>query len=263
MSQTIDLNQLFGGAVDAGNVSADALQALQVNDIGTQIQAGLGISVDDVTTSEVTLVTQLIDDSGSIRFAGNAGTVRNGHNQVLESLKECKQANGILAHCRYLNGAVLYPYCLIQQAPLMTNANYDPVGSTPLYDQTAVTLGTVVAKVQEFEDNNVPVRAITLIITDGADMGSYRHTPHTLKPLVQSLLQTEMHIVASMGIHDGSTDFRQIFRAMGIPDKWILTPGNSEKEIRAAFHLFSQSAMRVSQGSASFSQAAMGGFGNP
>lgn len=263
MSQTMDLNQLFAGAVDTGNMSADALQALQVNDIGNQIQAGLGISVDDVTTSEVTLVTQLIDDSGSIRFAGNAGAVRNGHNVVLESLKDCKQANGILAHCRYLNGTVLYPYRLIQQAPLMTNANYDPVGGTPLYDQTAVTLGTVVAKVQEFDDNNVPVRAITLIITDGADMGSHRHTPRTIKPLVQDLLTTEMHIVAGMGIHDGSTDFRQIFREMGILDEWILTPGNSEKEIRAAFHLFSQSAIRASQGSANFGQAAMGGFGTP
>lgn len=263
MSQTIDLNQIFNGAVETGNLSADALQTLNVNDIGAQIQAGLGVSVDDVTTSEVTLVTQLIDDSGSIRFAGNAGAVRNGHNVVIESLKDSKQANSILAHCRYLNGAVLYPYALIKQAPLMTNANYDPNGGTPLYDETAVTLATVLAKVQEFDDNNVPVRAITLIITDGADAGSYRHAAKSIRPLVQDLLKSEMHIVAGMGISDGSTDFRKVFADMGIPDEWILTPGNSEKEIRAAFHLFSQSAVRASQGGASFTQSALGGFGSP
>lgn len=263
MTQTMDLNGLFHGALDAGNISPEGLQALSVNDIGAQIQAGLGVSVDDVTTSEVTLVTQLIDDSGSIRFANNAGAVRNGHNMVLESLKDSKQANSILSHCRYLNGTVLYPYCLIKQAPLMTNANYDPIGSTPLYDQTAVTLGTVLAKVQEFDDNNVPVRAITLLITDGADCGSQRHTAKSITPLVQDLLKTEMHIVAGMGISDGSTDFKRVFQEMGIPDEWILTPGNSEKEIRAAFHLFSQSAVRASQGGAQFSQSALGGFASP
>lgn len=263
MNQTVDLNQLFTGAVDSGSVSIDAMQALNVSDIGAQIQAGLGVNVDDVTTSEVTLVTQLIDDSGSIRFANNSGAVRNGHNAVLEALKDSKQANGILAHCRYLNGKVLYPFCMIPQAMLMTNANYNPNGGTPLYDQTAITLGTVVAKAQQFEDNSVPVRSVTLIVTDGDDQGSRRHTPKTLRPLIADLQQTEMHIVAGMGIDDGSTDFRKVFRDMGIPDEWILTPGNSDKEIRAAFQLFSQSAVRASQSAASFGQAALGAFGSP
>jgi hypothetical protein len=263
MNQTVDLNQLFNGALDSGSVSIDAVQALSVHDIGAQIQAGLGVNVDDVTTSEVTLVTQLIDDSGSIRFASNAGAVRNGHNCVLEALKDSKQSNGILAHCRYLNGKVLYPFCLIPQAELMTSGNYDPNGSTPLYDQTAVTLGTVVAKAQQFEDNSVPVRSVTLIVTDGADQGSMRHTPKTLRPIICDLQKTEMHIVAGMGIDDGTTDFRKVFRDMGIPDAWVLTPGTTATEIRAAFRLFSQSAIRASQNAASFGQAALGGFGSP
>jgi hypothetical protein len=261
MNQITDLSQLFDSAVDAGTLSADAVQTLNVVDIGAQIQAGLGINVDDVTTSEVTLITQLIDDSGSIKFANNAAAVRNGHNLVNEALKEARQANSILAHCRYLNGTVLYPYSLIQQVPVMTSANYDPMGGTPLYDQTAVLLATVVAKAQEFEENNVPVRAVTLIVTDGADQGSYQHTPRTIRPLIEDLLRTEMHIIAGMGISDGSTDFHQVFRDMGIRDEWILTPGNTDKEIRAAFHLVSQSALRASQGGANFSQAALGGFG--
>jgi len=262
MSHTVDLSELFSGAIDAGNVSADALQALNVGDIGNQIQAGLGVSVHDVTTSEVTLVTQLIDDSGSIRYANNAAAVRNGHNAVIDALSDSKQANGILAHCRYLNGTVLYPYGLIGQTPVMTSANYDPMGGTPLYDQTAVILGTVVAKAQEFEDNNVPVRAVTLIVTDGDDQGSNRHKPRSLRPIIEDLFRTEMHIVAGMGISDGSTDFRQVFRDMGIPDEWILTPGNTDKEIRAAFRLFSQSAVRASQTAGSFG-GGLGGFGMP
>jgi hypothetical protein len=70
------------------------------------------------------------------------------------------------------------------------------------------------------------------------------------------MLAQENHIVAAMGISDGQTDFKAVFRAMGIPDKWILTPGNSASEIRRAFAVFSQSAVRASQG------AQLGGFSN-
>lgn len=263
-SQSTNLSQLFTGALQTGALTQAGFQALQVTDLGAQIQNGLGIHVDDVTTSEVTLLSQLIDDSGSIGFvAGNTEAVRDGHNAVLDALSSSKQANGILAHCRYLNGQVLYPYRLLKQAVRMTRANYSPGGGTPLYDQTGVLLGTAVAKVQEFEDNNVPARSILLIITDGDDQGSCRHKPRTLRPLVEDLLRTEMHIIAGMGIFDGSTDFRKIFRSMGIQDNWILTPANDPKEIRAAFRLFSQSALRASQGGASFSQTAAGGFGSP
>jgi len=262
-SQSVNVNQLFAGALDVGTLSIASLQTLDIVDLGAAIQAGLGVSVNDVTTSEVTLVSQLVDDSGSIRFAGNSEAVRDGHNSVLDALADSRQANGILLHTRYLNGHVLYPYCLFHQAVRMDARNYNPDGGTPLYDQTAVILGTVVAKVQEFEENSVPVRAVTLIVTDGADQGSYHHTPASLRPLITDLLKTEMHIIAGMGIADGTTDFRKVFRSMGIQEEWILTPEKTQKDIRAAFRLFSQSAVRASQGGASFSQTALGGFGQP
>jgi hypothetical protein len=74
--------------------------------------------------------------------------------------------------------------------------------------------------------------------------------------IVQDMLAQENHIVAAMGIDDGTTDFKKVFRAMGIPDRWILTPGNSASEIRRAFQVFSQSAVRAAAG------AQLGGFSN-
>ena len=56
---------------------------------------------------------------------------------------------------------------------------------------------------------------------------------------------------------------RDVFRSMGIEDRWILTPGKDAADIRKAFLLFSPSAVRASQGGASFSRAAVGGFGSP
>ena len=260
-SQPNNINDLFQSAHEEGLLSPTSMQVLDVNDIGIQIQAGLGIDVDDVMASEVVLVTIMPDDSGSIRFSKNAQAVRGGHNSVLDALSTSKQNDNILIHNRYLNGHVLYPYCLLSQAVRMTPQNYDPNLGTPLYDQTLVLLGTVLAKAQEFSDNGVPVRTVTLIITDGADAGSVRADAQSVASVVNDLLKAETHIIAAMGIDDGYTDFYQVFKEMGIRDEWILTPGNSDSEIRQAFQVFSQSAVRVSQSAVNL--GSMGEFGTP
>ena len=204
------------------------------------------------------------DDSGSIRFSGNAQVVRDGHNGVLDALGTTKQTDGTLVHTRYLNGHVLYPYCPVDQAERMTKKNYDPNLGTPLYDQTVVLLGTVLAKAQEFADAGVAARTVTLLITDGLDEGSCRARARDVAAVVRDMQLAEIHIVAAMGIDAGtSIDFRSVFRDMGIEDRWILTPSDSASDIRSAFQLFSQSAVAASQGAATFAQAQVGGFGAP
>ncbi len=261
MSQPINVNDLFQNAQDDGLLSTASLHALDVADIGAQIQAGLGIAIDDVMSSEVVLVTIMPDDSGSIRFSGNSQAVRGGHNSVLDALSQGHQKDNILIHNRYLNGHILYPYCPLDQAIRMTPQNYNPNLGTPLYDQTLVLLGTVLAKAQEFSDNGVAVRTVTLIITDGADEGSKRTNAKDIAQVVQDMLKAENHIIAAMGIDDGGyTNFRQVFKEMGIRPEWILTPGNSDAEIRKAFQVFSQSAVSVSQNTNNLTS--FGGFGS-
>lgn len=251
-----DVKQLLSDARTRGALSTRAHGVLDVVDIGAQIQAGLGVSIDDVDASEVVLLTMMPDDSQSIAMARNTDAVRDGHNFVIEALRASKQSGEVLAHTRYLNGHVLCPYVALDQAVEMTKANYDPRHGTPLYDQAAVVLGTVIAKAQELAQAGIAVRTVTLIITDGADCGSARMRPADVKAIVDDMVMQEQHIVAAMGISDGSTDFHQVFREMGIPSRWVLTPGNSASEIRRAFAVFSQSAIRTSQG------AQLGGFGN-
>lgn len=258
-----NLASLFAGAKDDGLLSPASSRALAIPDLGAAIQAGLGVSVDDVPASEVVLVTMLIDDSGSIRFASNSEAVRDGHNAVLEALTGSKQGHSVIVHTRYLNGQVLYPYTPIDAAVRMTAANYNPNGGTPLYDQSVVLLGTVIAKTREFEANGVPVRTVTCLVTDGNDEHSVRATAATVRTLVGDMLKSERHIIAGMGVEDGHTDFRAVFREMGLEDSWIMTPGNSPSEIRRAFAVFSQSAVRASQNATAFSKTAAGGFAAP
>jgi hypothetical protein len=262
MSSTVNVGELFANAADEGTLSPASQSVLDVPDLGALIQAGLGVSVDDVTASEVTLVTLMIDDSGSIRFAGNAQAVRDGHNQILDDLAASKQEGSILVCCRYLNGRVLYPYGPISQAIRMTPVNYDPNLGTPLYDQSVVLLGTVLAKAQEFSDANVPVKTVTYTLTDGSDQHSCRNTAADVASLVNDLLMQETHIIGAVGFQDGYTDFHQVFGEMGIRNEWILTPDNTSSEVRRAFGTVSKSAVRASQSGATFSQTAVAGFGN-
>jgi hypothetical protein len=257
-----DVSALFQAAQQEGLLSTESLRTLEVQDIGKQIQAALGTPADDVQASEVVLVTMLIDDSGSIRFVrGNTEAVRDGHNRVLSALAGTKQADSILVHTRYLNGHILFPYSPLAETVCLDARNYDPRLGTPLYDETVVVLGTVLAKAQEFAANGVPARTVTLLVTDGNDQHSTRMNAAKVRCLVEDMLRMETHIIAALGLDDGSIDFRLVFQSLGIPDHWILTPGNSPGEIRRAFEVFSRSAVRASQTAQSFSKTALGGFG--
>lgn len=249
--------ELLRDAHDTGALSPATLASLDLVDIGAQIQAGLGVNVDDVSASEVVLLTMMPDDSSSIAHAGNTAAVREGHNLVLEAMRASKQGGEVLAHTRYLNGHVLYPYGALDHAVKMTAQNYRPQLATPLYDQTMVLLGTVVAKSQELTAAGIAVRTVTLLISDGGDSGSAHARAADVRALVTDLLAQETHIVAALGISDGSTDFRRVFGEMGIPDRWILTPSGTASEIRSAFQMFSRSAIATAAGG-----AMLGGFGN-
>lgn len=262
MSQ--DVNDLFQNAQAEGALSGASMQTLNLVDIGAQIQGALGIQAMDVQASEVVLVTLMMDDSGSIYYCNNTQHMIDGHSLIVdEALSGSKQKEGMLVHTRYLNGHILHPYVPIDQIVRMNSGNYDPQLGTPLYDQFAALLGTVIAKTQEFIDDGIPVRAITTVVTDGNDQHSTKiRLPSGIKPLVRDMLAQEgRHIIAAMGIDDGQTNFREVFGEMGIEDKWILTPGNTASEIRKAFQIVSRSTRQASQNAASFSKTALGGFG--
>ncbi len=252
-------NKLLEDARKDGALSKATASALTIADLGAQIGDGLGVDVSDVESSQVVLVTMMPDDSGSISMAGNTGQVIDGHNAVLEALESSRQSDDIFAHTRYLNGRVLSPFTSVTTATRMDSKNYSANLGTPLYDQAMVVLGTVIAKAQEFVNNGVPVRTITLLITDGEDVHSSR-TAKDVRELVEDMRAQENHIVAAMGLDNGSTNFRRVFLEMGIEDQWILTPGSSANEIRAAFVMFSQSAAQL--GGAVAVGGGLGGFVN-
>lgn len=100
-------------------------------------------------------------------------------------------------------------------------------------------------------------KTISVVVTDGCDQHSRAYNPADVKKIVDDLQQSEDNIVAAMGISDGHTNFEAVFTAMGLRDRWILTPANSPSEIRRSFGMMSQSASAAAQGTAALG----GGFG--
>lgn len=263
MTSTPSVSGLFQSAASSGAISQEALKALTVLDIGAKIQAAMGVPALNIPSSEVVLLSLLVDDSGSISSAGNTEIVCEGHNLVLDAQLEAKVRDNILCHTRYLNGQILFPYCQLEHAPRMDPYNnYYPEGGTPLYDHSVLFLGTVLAKAQEFEDNGIAVRTISLIVTDGDDTASRRFGPADVCRVVEDMLRSENHLIFGMGIADGHTDFVRVFQEMGIPKERILTPGSDKKEIRADFRTFSKSVSGVISQSNS-GRTSMGGFASP
>jgi len=263
MSQsTAKVSELLQTANEEGDLSDRSLMVLNVPDVGMQIQAALGVQVGNVDNQEVVLFAVEPDDSGSIAQYGNTQEVCDGHNLMLDALGESKQRENILICTRYLNGSLLNDWRLLVNAERMSSSNYDPTLGTPLYDNTVVLLGSVIAKAAEAKQNGQVARTVTVLVTDGADLHSRRFSAADVASLVGDMLAQETHIIAAIAINDGHTSTKQVFLDMGIPEKWILSVGNSPKEIRKAFLLASSSAVRASQGAASFSQTAVGGFGS-
>lgn len=253
---------LFQNAKDDGSLDPAAMAVVNVPNFQATMQAAMGVHVDDVQASNVVLFTLLLDDSSSIDYANNTQVLIDGANAVIDAITATKE-EGILLHIALLNGPQICPFTQLSAAPRVTRQNFKPGGLTPLYDRTAAVLGTVLARTQDFQAGGVPVRSVTLIVTDGADVNSQHHrTPEAIAPAIAAMVRAEQHIVSAMGIDDGSTDFNAVFSRAGIQPKWILTPKNDPREIRQAFIMASRSAARASVAATgnAFSNVAAGGF---
>jgi hypothetical protein len=227
---------IISGAYETGLITRRSVDSLlAVEGAADEITRGLG---DSSGGESVFLVTILADDSQSIFRSNNAALVAEGHNTIVDELKQISSgetANDTLLLTRYINGKLLNPCTTLERAALMNLQTYREGGTTPLYDQSVITLGTVIAKTAQLTARGIKVRTFTLVITDGADEYSRSASAQSVAWLVGDMLLTGSHIVAAMGVSDGVTNFRGVFQEMGIKPGWILTPANSRDKLREAF----------------------------
>ena len=244
-----EATSLFSSATTKGVISPQT-SSLITGNLGNLVLAGAaGKDLEDITASDVTLVTVLIDASSSISDRGLEKGVREGQNALLDAFAGAKDRDAVLLACWTFCGTmdVIHSYVPVPDATRLDTKNYRASGSTALYDTWCSALAANVAYAQRLRDGGTPTRSVVVVVTDGEDCGSKR-TPADCARISRDLLASELFTLALVGVGT-DVNFEHVAKSMGIPAGCILWERDATPSgLRRAFQLVSRSAVRASQG---------------
>lgn len=241
-----ELDQLFASAASKSTIS-QATASFLSGHLGEVVIAGAaGRALEELETSEVMLVTILLDRSSSI--SGLQKAVKAGYNTLVDGLRTAREADSILTALWTFNhdSKVLHSYVPIDEAAKLSGKNYRVSGGTALYDTWCDALASNLAYAEQLRDGGTPCRSIVVVITDGEDTSS-RRTAADCARLGKDLLRSEQFVLGFVGV-GGAIDFRRIARSMGIPDDSVLVGQTATPDtVQHVFQLVTRSVTRVSQ----------------
>lgn len=256
------VQNLLGSASQAGTLSAATTQLLTGN-LGAVVIAGAaGKDAEEITASDVTLVTLLVDGSSSIHERGLEDAVREGQNLLVDALGESRERDSILLALWTFNDdvRVVHAYVGLDDATRLDERTYAGLGCTRLYDTWCDALAANVAYAQRLRDAGTPCKSVVVVVTDGEDVGSRRRAADCAR-ISRDLLASEQFTLAFVGV-GAAVDFHAVARSMGVPDDCVAVQAQATPQaIRKVFRMVSQSAIRASQGLVAPGRA--GGFFAP
>jgi len=240
-----------GALIGAAALAADAQQVLVANLDDTVLLGCVGLSADGLDTADATLVSIVLDMSGSMEPSRQA--VIESYNALMVALAGAKSAGSILVSTWAFSdaAALLSSYEPAAKKPKLTKAVYAPAGMTALHDAVLAAMTGLVTYGQRLWDEGVPTRRILFVLSDGGDNAS-KATLLEVRTAARALARDEAYTLAYAGF--GSTDLQLQADAIGFPN--VVVTGASEGELRRVFRQVSQSVLRVSQGT----QPSAGGF---
>ncbi len=244
MSKPIE--ELLAAAVADGIVSKQSI----TGNLGAVVIAGAaGKALEDITSSDVTLITLLVDASGSIHDRGLEAAVREGQNALVDAFAGAKERDSVLLALWTFNSQldVKHAYLPVDESHRLDAKSYRASGGTRLYDTWCDALTANVAYAQRLRDGGTPCRSVVVVVTEGEDVGSQR-TAGECERLSRDLLASEQFTLAFVGV-GSSVAFADVAKAMGVPAGCVLVQKDATPSaLRAAFMMVSRSAIRASQG---------------
>jgi uncharacterized protein YegL len=232
-----------------GLTGVPTLSGLLSGSLGAVVIAGAaGKDAEDITASDVTLVTLLVDASSSIHDRGLEDAVRDGQNALVDALGDTRERDSILmALWTFASDTrVVHSYVGLEDVTRLDKKSYAGLGSTRLYDTWCDALTANVAYAERLRSSGTPCKSVVVVVTDGEDCGSKRRAADCAR-ISSVLLASEQFTLAFVGV--GAGDFHTIARGMGVPDGCIAVQAQATASaIRQVFRMVSQSAIRASQG---------------
>lgn len=227
----------------AEGLSLHTVEVLVNNLTPVTIAGAAGMSIDDLAGDEVTLYVRVIDVTGSMQRFQHV--VIDAANDQLDALAGSKASDSILMSTLEFNTRteVLHSYLSLDKAIRLDGSNYQPDGSTALYDATLDAITSAVAYAQSLRDAGIRVKVVVVIISDGEDNSS-RHTAAAVKHVIEDLINQEIYTFAFVAF---GTDGKGIAASMGIPPANVLDEQADAHSIRLALNTVSKSVIRASQ----------------
>jgi len=258
-----NLDDLFQSAQDDG-LTDDTLDLVISNLNGPTMTTAVGIPLDELTSSEVTLAMNIIDMSGSMTHHAD-DLMRAYNDNYLAAMTNSLAADDILVSTILFNDDVklLHGYVGIDDAIRLSHSEYDPYGCTALYDAVAGGLSNMVIYAQQLRQSGVMVRCIVIVYSDGEDNSSHQRARDVART-AKELLKQEIYTLAYVGFVPGANKATMGFNTKGsinpaqakvqkladeIGFTEALTAGLNQDALRHIFHMVSMSTVHVSQSS--------------
>lgn len=238
-----DYKDLFLTSVESEGLNNTAAAIMIDNLNATTILGCQGADIDNLNTDDVTLVCFALDMSSSM---GNLRQeVIDSFNLMIKAFQDSNQSDSIIVSVWTFNekSSLLFGYTPVNSVKKLTNSEYQPSGSTSLFDTQLNVMTGIVGYGQSLRNNGIRTKGIVIVLTDGDDNSSLNQ-PRDVKKVADALIKQEIYTLAFVGFGT-ATNFSQIAKETGFPT--VLTSGNSPSDIRRIFGTMSISVIRSSQ----------------
>ncbi len=198
--------------VASAGLAADAADALVANLDETVLAGCIGMAPDDLDTPDATLVSVVLDMSGSM--SPHQKAVVGAYNTMLKALAGAKAATSILVTTWTFNDAraLLSGFEEARAKPPLSNAIYRPDGGTALFDAILSAMTGLVAYGEALEDGGVPSKRVLFVLSDGDDNMS-KTQASAVRAAATALAAKEAYTLAFAGF--GGGDLGALARSIG------------------------------------------------
>jgi len=164
-----------------------------------------GVKLDKLGASEYTLVTLVVDESGTTYpFADRLLEMVK---MVVGACKKHDRAEFLLFRLLAFSSRVteVHGFKLLSEIDLNDYPNFNPSGTTALYNATFDAIGAAVEYAKHLDKNDYDVNACTYILTDGLNNVS-PVTPAMIKDLNEEIVKSEKGLESNITIVIGLQD---------------------------------------------------------
>jgi len=249
-----DFQNSIKNAVSAGQISQNVADGLLERVDAIALAGCKGVQIADLDSEENTLVSVLLDASGSMLSV--AGTVIDGYNNhFLRPLKSAKNSRSILSSLWVFSDdysstektRLIHGFTPIPDCPLLSKKEYSPDGQTPLYEAIDKAITGLVSYSQTLIDAGSRVKRIFVLFSDGAENASNRkYTANKIKDASTDLLNAE-NTILSYVFFGNQNEANDIAEKIGFPSHHRLTDQMDDSAIRRVFGQVSASVISASK----------------